>query len=47
MSSSPLFLLLIHAPSMTTFAVSQVIPAILVAMNSGPPDRRFIFAAWR
>jgi MHS family proline/betaine transporter-like MFS transporter len=32
----PLFLLLVHAPSMTTFAMAQVIPAILVAMNSGP-----------
>jgi MHS family proline/betaine transporter-like MFS transporter len=32
----PLFLLLIDAPSMATFAIAQVIPAILVAMNSGP-----------
>lgn len=32
----PLFLLLTSYPSMATFAVAQIIPAILVAMNSGP-----------
>jgi MHS family proline/betaine transporter-like MFS transporter len=32
----PLFLLLTRSPSMTTFVLAQIIPAILVAMNSGP-----------
>ncbi len=32
----PLFLLLTGSPSLPTFAMAQMIPAILVAMNSGP-----------